>query len=170
MKDSTFLGRRIYQTNRALPFWEKLLSSFDFKRIIDLGTANGNFSVFFLLTCLQRKADFHTFDNIDWRKRDTRPQLKNFLGFDRFFKKVDIMEYEKEIGHLIQSKGRTIVYCDNGNKKEEIRIFSKYMKEGDIVAVHDWMFEIFPKDIPSGLKEVFINESNEEGMTKVFQK
>lgn len=175
MRDSTFLGRRIYQTPRALQFWEELLSSMDFKRVVEFGTTKGNFSIFFLLTCIQRKAEFFTYDIIDWKSLDKRPHLKNLLNFDHHFFQLDIFKHEEGIGKIIQSEGRTILFCDNGDKPREFRTFAKYLKVGDVIAVHDWGTEIGTDDIleivgDCNLRTIFVEESKKEGMTKVLQR
>jgi len=171
----TFLGNEMSQTPRALNMWEKVLTEIkDFKRIVDLGTWHGNLSLYFLLFCLGREAEFYTFDNREiWNT--TAKKVKELVRFTDYFKHCDIFQHIEEIGQTIQKEGKTILYCDNGKKAREYNTFVPYLKLSDIVAVHDWGREVFPRDIKETnvkykLKEIFITETEEEGLTRFFQK
>lgn len=39
---------------------------------------------------------------------------------------------------FIQQSGTTIVLCDGGSKKNEFRLISSYLKQGDIIMAHDY--------------------------------
>lgn len=155
----TFLGRRMAQSEFAILFWEELLYKRKFKRIIDIGTYNGNFSWYLALYCEEKKAEFYTFDIASF-------QVPKKVR--RHFKKLDVFENEKMIGDLIKQDGLTILFCDGGNKPKELKIFTPYLKRGDIIVVHDWKTEVFEKDIPIGLSPIFL-ETYEE-LTKAFIK
>lgn len=43
-----------------------------------------------------------------------------------------------DIATAIQSKGKTLLLCDGGNKPEEFNTFAKYLKSGDHIMVHDY--------------------------------
>lgn len=44
--------------------------------------------------------------------------------------------------------GKTLIYCDNGNKKVEITLYCKLLNIGDILLTHDYMDGIrVPKDV-----------------------
>lgn len=154
MAKSTFLGRVVAQSDTEISFWEHFLSQREFARIVEFGTYRGNFSLYLYLYCLQNKKEFYTYDNQDWKSLDKRQHLKNKLGFDKHFKLCDIFEIESEIGELISSPGLSIVFCDNGNKPEELKIFSKYLKSGDIIVSHDWLTEVREKDLPYNLEVI----------------
>ena len=113
--------------------------------IIELGTWWGNFSLYFLLYCFNQEKEFFTYDVV--RRKGSR--LKRLLNFDAHHRKKDIFEYQAEIIKEIQKPGRTILFCDNGDKPREIKTFWPYLKEGDIMAVHDWLTEVKPADLPS---------------------
>ena len=147
---TTFLGIPMSQSPQAIRMWEDFLSELSFHRIIELGTYKWGMSTFFQLYCIQKKADFYTYDTTPFHIS----RLGRFLKTSKHFKKVDIFSIEKEIGKLVSAEGRTILYCDNGDKPKEIKVFSKYLKKGDYLVVHDWGTEVVPDDIPSNLKRI----------------
>ena len=167
---NTFLGRKIAQTDKAIWLWEKVLISIEFARIIEFGTYKGNFSLYLYLHCLQRKKDFYTYDTIDWKEIDHKAHLKNFLNFDSRFVKGDVFAFEKSIGLLIKSSGLSIVFCDGGDKVKELQTFTPYLKHGDIIAVHDWQKEVFPKDVPASLIAYFTDLCDEEGYKRFLKR
>ena len=168
----TFLGYKMSQTPKSVWLWERVLRSFPFKRIIDLGTWHGGLSLYFYLFCLEREAEFYTFDV---RNKCFGNRLMEITNFYNHFELLDIFQNIEKIGSLITKQGLTILFCDNGNKPREFNTFAPYLKKDDIIAVHDWLTEIFPENIKDAcekynLQEIFSKECEEEGMTRFFQK
>jgi len=109
---------------------------------------------------------FYTYDCGD------HPKPKDIMPH---FQRADIFKIKKQIGKIIQKEGRTIIFCDNGDKPKEFNTFVPYMKKGDVIAVHDWGTEIFIEDVRDGCREYNLEEtlgkySDEEGATRFFQK
>lgn len=48
------------------------------------------------------------------------------------------LENGDEIIEFITSEGTTLVLCDGGSKKNEFRILSNLIKEGDVIMAHDF--------------------------------
>lgn len=44
----------------------------------------------------------------------------------------------EEIKSLIQRKGKTLVLCDGGNKEREFALYASFLKEGDVIMLHDY--------------------------------
>lgn len=171
----TFLGYGMSQNPEALWLWEQVLRVQNFKRFIDIGTWKGGLSMYFYLWCLDREADFYSYDIREKCYPRKGKKLFEKLGFYKHFYLKDVFEAEEEIGNLIGQSGKTIIFCDNGQKEKEFQTFSPYLKSGDIIAVHDWMTETRPEVIYPiadfhNLKEIFIEESQKEKMTRFFQK
>jgi cephalosporin hydroxylase len=145
----TFLGDTMSQSFTALFMWEKFLSSISFDRIIELGTSNGTLALYFYLFCINRGADFYTFDIA---KDYQSSSVKRLVTFDRVFKSHDVLNDTGHITSLIQEKGITIVFCDNGDKPRELEIYGAVMKTGDYIAVHDWNHEVRYRQIKSLLR------------------
>jgi len=174
-QNSLYLGAEIAQSPRAIPFWETVLNSINFERIIELGTWKGNFSVFLLQFCLQKGAEFYTFDKVVLWQAGGLKELKSLLDFEKYFRHEDIFLAKGLIQDLIKAKGRTLLICDDGDKPREFKTFSAYLKPGDVIAVHDFGQEIYQIDLQPVcqkflLKEIFRKESKIEGYTKIFQK
>lgn|SRR3990167_3689828 len=159
---TTFIGTVMAQTPRAIALWEKVLNENEFKRIIEIGSYKWGMSLLFYLFCLQKKAEFYTYDV----EKFTPPRVVREIGLTKHFKMLDVFSIEKEIGKLIQKEGKTIVYCDGGNKANELEVFHKYLKSGDIIAVHDWGTEI--DAYPNTLIEIYAKECDGEGLTRIF--
>ena len=151
------------QAPEAVVLWESFLNKVGFSRIIEFGTYKWGMSVFFQLYCIQKKAEFYTYDN----KWYHLCHLGRALGTKKHFTEVDIFSIEKEIGEIIAREGTTIVYCDNGDKPRELAVFSKYLKKGDFIVTHDYGTEVLETDIPKGLTRIWLEYS--DGMTAIFQ-
>lgn len=164
MVKRTFLGEKVSQNPLAIPMWEYVLDTFEFSRIVELGTWWGNFSIYFLLFCINCEADFVTYDTV--RRKNSR--LKRLLGFDKHHRRVDIFENKEEIIKEIQKPGRTILFCDNGDKQKEVDTFAPFLKSGDIIAIHDWNTEVFPSEVTMKLYDIQVE--NWDGTTKFFMK
>lgn len=167
----TFLGSVMSQTQKVIWLWEIVLKGRNFSRFIDIGTWRGNLSFYFYLYCLNKKAEFYSFDV---RKIWESPLAKE-LGFDKHFYQLDVFQNIEQVGKIIVKEGQTILFCDNGRKTREFNTFAPYLKVGDIIAVHDWITEVPPQSIEAvkvscGLQEIFSKECDEEGLTRFFQK
>lgn len=55
-----------------------------------------------------------------------------------------------EMKELIKSKmnGKTLIYCDGGNKIEEMRLYHDLLKSGDIIMTHDFWHGWDVVDVP----------------------
>jgi len=131
------------------------------KRIIELGTWHGGFSLYLWLQARVRNMWFMTYDSVDWNTPA--------YGIIPYTKK-DIFAHAEEIGEII-SQVPTLLLCDNGNKAREIQTFAPYVTDNSIIFVHDWLDEIFPEDIPDYLVEDYGDICDEIGsMSRVFRK
>lgn len=160
---TTFIGTVMAQTPRAVALWEGVLSEIEFARIIEIGSYKWGMSLLFHLFCLQKKAEFYTYDVSKFNP----PRAVRETGVTKHFRRADVFEIEEEIIGHIRKPGVTILYCDGGNKQRELDTFSKYLKHGDYIAVHDWGTEV--KSFPETLTEVYSEECADEGMTKIFR-
>jgi predicted O-methyltransferase YrrM len=55
-----------------------------------------------------------------------------------FNQQYDKLENGQNVIDIITSEGTTLVLCDGGNKKNEFRILSDYLKVGDVIMAHDY--------------------------------
>lgn len=110
-------------------------------QFIELGTGNGVFSKY-LLNLLKPRT-FHTFDHTDCPDAELS---QHYLLLDIIAGGMG----SKLIADLISRPGKTLLFCDNGDKPLEVKLYSPFLKPGDILVVHDWMTEIKPEHIPIG--------------------
>lgn len=70
----------------------------------------------------------------------------------------DVFKNSEEICKLIKGKGKSIVFCDGGDKPHELRTFAPALKKGDIIACHDWGRAIKDEWIIEDLKKYNLKE------------
>jgi len=56
--------------------------------------------------------------------------------------------------------------CDNGNKVQEFATFAQFLMPGSMISVHDWMYEIFPRDTDGVVSSLGLEPFEEEGWLK----
>lgn len=158
-----YKGIRAAQTDTAIATWSALLDQYGFAQIIEIGTYRGGMSMFLLDKALEKEALFRTYDIKDLRN----PAFIKPCGEHNCFMKRDCFEFEDEVGTFVKRPGRTFLFCDGGNKEREFNTFSKYLKMGDIIAVHDWGTETHRENLNlNGLEELVTKDS----MTRFFIK
>ena len=161
------------QNPMAILSINRLLNIHNFTNIIEFGTHAGGLSILLSLYCLQSnilaKCDNSNEPTL-YINNTHHKQPKHFFTFDNVirdssiislikqmgstFEQLDLLNDEsaiKYIKFMIGSVGRTLVFCDNGNKLKELEIYSESLKSGDIIMAHDWakdseMFEYNKKN------------------------
>ena len=48
---------------------------------------------------------------------------------------------------LVNSSKRKFLFCDNGNKIDEVKLYAGYLRPNDLLGIHDWGTEIKQEDI-----------------------
>jgi len=117
-----------------------LLSVCEFSTIVELGTGFGATAAFLGTHSVISGADVYTYDNSPM-VTDKVQNLFNRIGVK--YEVLDIFENEEKIANLIQRDGRTLLYCDNGDKVREMKLWGKYLKKDDVVLIHD-----YPEEVP----------------------
>lgn len=106
--------------------------------IVELGTGGGGVTAFFAEISKQWGGEVHTFDIVHGC-RDLADKYDNIT-----FHLADAIKDEKpnsEIVDLIRREG-VMLYCDNGKKEIEIRLYSGFLKGGSLIGVHDYDTEV----------------------------
>ena len=128
--ENTFCGVKIQQTWTALFMLEKLLVSENFDTIIELGTGHGALTKFFRMFALTFSYDIK-------------------FGHDL----LDDDLVRGVIKNHIDTGGKCLIFCDNGDKVREFEIYSKFVKKGDHIMVHDYRRPYFKeRGRPKGFK------------------
>jgi len=161
----TFLGAPCQQSFNALFIWEKILTPLKFKRFFEIGTALGNLSVYFKLFCINKGADFYTYDFAKKNQRSNTPIQKYVTLQDNYYM-VDVFKESQQICSIIQRKGVSVVFCDGGDKPHELRTFAPALKKGDIIACHDWGRAIKDEWVADDIKKFNLKEIYREERIK----
>ena len=142
----TLFGRPCQQAFSAFFMWEKVLGPLEFARFVEVGTGYGNTSTFFMLHCMQKGAEFYTFDRMANRVTNSSP-LKELLDLKDKATVGDVYgtTLSQAVLQTINLPGVTVLFLDGGDKPHEFRLFAPALKPGDIVAVHDWGRAIKPE-------------------------
>ena len=127
-----FCGLRMSQNqNGPIAIDTVMKTAGPFRRIIEIGTGSGGLSILFALYAIHQQAQFVTYDIKPCRNR-----VLTALGVD--FRQKSCWEAETEIATFIQSQGRTLLFCDGGNKIREFNVFAPHLKPGDVIMAHDY--------------------------------
>jgi len=114
-----------------LAFNKDYFSNFD--NIVEIGSYNGGLSSYIF----DSKKENCTFVSYD-----IAPEINeaNKKRNDIDFRIGDCFEEKQfnEIVELIQKPGKTLMICDGGHKTKEFNLFSKYLKIGDVIILHDY--------------------------------
>lgn len=110
------------------PF-QKIIKSFEL--IIEIGYYWGGFTLW-----LKRNSGENTkvigYDISDAQREVFDPSVEYRIG-DCFDTKVI-----EEIKNLISSSGKTLIFCDGGQKENEFNLYADFLKSGDVIMLHDY--------------------------------
>lgn len=128
------------------------------KMIIEFGSMFYGMTLFFHELDLSMQIE--SYDLCDPRKKlvlsrargkvtaDDLTRIENlFLPNVRFHRKNILKEVDQGIRELAHSSKKKIMFCDNGKKPLEVKMYGVFLNRGDILMVHDWPFEIDYHDI-----------------------
>ncbi len=141
INQTTFLGQLALQTAHAIPLFERVLSDSKVEQIFELGTGVGGLSLYFKLWSNMNKATLWTYDQKDIVPTHIKGILSDSL------KRIDLWTAIPAIGEQIKNGGKTLVFCDNGDKPKEYAALVPFLKVGDIIGAHDWDNEIKDADV-----------------------
>lgn len=135
----TFLGGLCAQPFTALFAWERFLAPLDFARFIEIGMGYGNTSMFFLMHCLNKDAQYIGYEKGKAAGK-ANSNIKRMLMLATYrrtqnFYNPSVM---KSIRHMLRQDGVSIIFCDGVDKPYEFEQFALALKPGDYIAVHDW--------------------------------
>lgn len=138
------------QNHYAYECFYNLLEKVKPSRVLEIGTALGGFTGFLKHACddLGLTVEIRSYDI---HVTPSKEELIN-NGVDFRQENIFTSDYQSlknyEVIDFIQSDGCTLVLCDGGNKINEFKILSEYLKTGDIIMAHDYAYD----------REVFLNE------------
>lgn len=124
-------GVQTGQSKEVEPPFLRIINKFD--TIIEIGTYTGAFTKWLSLN-MKDGAELYTLDI-----------TKQFFKFEQdpniIFMEMDCFSDEgKEfIVDKITNGGKVLLLCDGGEKNREFNLFSKYLKDDDVIMLHDYM-------------------------------
>jgi cephalosporin hydroxylase len=140
-------GLSIQQNNKVVFAFDKLINETRPAQIIEIGTASGGLTLMvrdLLDLNGSNQTDLITYDIYKPEYligRVSQDNLNIDVRYENIFNGDYTLKDEESIKNMIQQKGRTIVLCDGGNKKEEFKTLSNYLKSGDIIMAHDYAYD-----------------------------
>jgi hypothetical protein len=122
-------------------YFEKLFNELKPKQIFEIGTFDGGLTLMIrdiLDEINLSSTTIRTYDLNDQKRLKSKNRNIEILTENLFSYSYSELEKEDVVKEFIQRNGRTIVLCDGGSKKNEFRLLSKFLKEGDIIMAHDY--------------------------------
>jgi predicted O-methyltransferase YrrM len=140
----TYKGIATQQHEDVGDVFKLLFETLKPKRVLEIGTASGGLTLMLrdiLDEISLNETNIKSYDVVD--KHFLKHHIDNGVNIEILIKDVfnhsynELVEVE-EIKSYIQQEGVTIILCDGGSKKNEFRLISDYLKEGDIIMAHDY--------------------------------
>ena len=164
----TFAGLDLAQTWQDLALWEAFLDAHEIRSLLEFGTWRGGMATFLAFQCHVRGAMFKTADHAGdlLQRRDVLATL----GAELLCLDIHTESGVAHIAEILKGMPRPLLlFCDNGDKRGEVRKFTGCLRSGDYLAVHDWLSEIGPTDIPDHLIPVMEAEAESvSSLTRFF--
>jgi|688.fasta_scaffold58201_6 hypothetical protein len=122
----------------------KLITELKPVKVLEIGTSSGGLTL--LLRDILDNNGLETTRLVSYDVNDPK-YLRHYvnegskieLKVENIFNhQYDKLENGQEVIDIITSEGVTLVLCDGGNKKNEFRILSDYLKVGDVIMAHDY--------------------------------
>jgi len=117
-----------------------IIKSMNVDLIIELGTYRGGFTK--LLEDAMPDVQIHTFDN-----RNETKSTRKYFGKNVHFYVEDVLHNSDTVINLLNRRDVKLLYCDNGKKREEIKMYHHHLFTGDFLGTHDWGNEIWWDDV-----------------------
>jgi len=152
-----YLGKTIKQVRGITNVFDKFFEKEKFENVIEIGSGNGVFSIYFAKMCNESGSSFCTYDIKNFKDKETIKML-NELNAKIYIRDADKC---KKIEPLVKEDGRCLILNDGAYKVPQIARFGKIMKSGDIIISHDYYKDedtsrggtVVPKDFSSTIKE-----------------
>jgi hypothetical protein len=105
------------------------------RTIVELGTMWGSFTRILADHDISARATIETWDHTSNCKQDLDAKVTKRFG------NVFDATNASSIAATIGQPGLSVLFCDNGDKVREVRMFTPALKPGDIILCHDYMRE-----------------------------
>jgi hypothetical protein len=132
-------GQHISLTYKSIEYLSKIIKDFD--TIIEIGTYKGGLTYWFNLN----KKDGAKVISYDIKDFKNYKEYNIKFIIRNVFDEVSV----SEIKNYIETGGKTLLFCDGGFKNQEFNTFSKFLKSGDHIMLHDFFDDTRPEPYAS---------------------
>lgn len=155
------IGGGMSQNYAALYFFEYFIRDNGIRCFIEIGTQKGALSLYLANMAAVTEqfvfvtTDISHFDLYDrsvegvgaWLEQISRQHERYIWTYNYDCFGIEFLSLVKDTWIADDSLHPMVVFCDGGDKIREFKTFSKMVRSGDFVIVHDWGDEITFKDI-----------------------
>ncbi len=130
------MGFPMCQNRLSVPAWSYLIEKTQPQLVIEIGCWSGGLSCCLAIAMENIKGFVFCCDRNEFCEDLVR--WKAVLPL--VFKRLDALSDEGIlfISELISAHSPCVVLCDDGNKRKEFDIYSRFLKKGDVIAAHDY--------------------------------
>lgn len=140
---TSYKGYTAQQHDDVFLTFKDFLNEIKPKRILEIGTAGGGFTLFLRDTLDEngyQNAEIKSFDVVETPWYDKIRENNIEINIENIFN----MQYNKivkpeKIIPFIQQDGVTLVLCDGGHKIGEFNSIAYHIKSGDFIMAHDYI-------------------------------
>lgn len=122
-------GVTAQQHRDAFVFFENFFAAPPVQNIVEIGTAAGGLALWFHHAT---RARITTYDLVE---RPLHAKLRE-VGITTIYR--DVFECSDAVERQLQAEGRTLLFCDGGDKPREFNRFARHLKPGDFIMAHDY--------------------------------
>ena len=154
--------RVMHEVNIPFDRIQKMLAEFSPDLIVELGTKYGGMTVMFHDACPE--ALLYSYDHRDYGDELNNESIhgRDACADNVHFMIEDVLNVNQNIVNLLVNyTGKVFLYCDNGNKVEEVHAYAPFLKSGDMLGFHDCPDEITPEQVADVLKDYDEHPINE---------
>lgn len=139
---AVYNGVVIQQHEDVFEIFKKFLSDIKPKRILEIGSGSGGFTMFLRDTLDELGLQETKIKTFEVNKLPFFDQLRN-RGVEVLHDNIFDHSYfnlvrPELVEPFIKEDGTTLVLCDGGYKITEFRVLSNFLKNGDFIMAHDY--------------------------------
>lgn len=135
--------------------WMQVISLLDIvdkhgvKLFIELGIHEGGIgSLLYMRAMIEDRFHYIGIDNtpayVDKRFAQHIPYVDKFV---HIYRDCFTQDTKNLVVTTVALHGKSLIFCDNGNKPKEVKLYTPALKVGDILVTHDYGTEIFDEDL-----------------------
>ena len=158
---ASYRGFTLVHEKQGLGTMESVVNNYRPELILELGCGWGGLTYLFHYNCPYAK--IYAYDN---GRKISNPKA---FGMNVKFSTEDILgrKHDTPLNSLVElckDPRKKLLYCDNGNKIAEFKMYAPHLNKGDLLGVHDWGTEIWRHSV-----EDVLEDFDDHQINKVFE-